>query len=113
MSAIFAFQVSEQWIAKIALIDGADQSGEMAHAWKNKRLSLIDLFRRTRANRFGAEFLQRALDAGDVSRAVVDECDCARRHSNPFVLGSTPRSRLSRETAKRNARANALNSAST
>ena len=62
------------------------------------------------ARRFGAESLQRALDGGDVARAVVDQGDF---HSSPFVLGSTLRKRLSRETAKRSARANALNRAST
>ena len=71
-----------------------------------------DLLRGVRPRRFGAKFVQSPFDASNVPRAVVDQCD-SRPHSNPFVLGKTFRSRLSRETANRRARAKALNSAST
>src|SRR5262249_29907944 len=57
-----------------------------------------------------AKFLQRALDGWNVSRAIVND---RHVHSNSFVLGRTFFNRLSRATANRSARANALKIAST
>ena len=54
--------------------------------------------------------LQRALDRGQISGAVIDDRDL---HSSPFVDGSTRRSCLSRVTAKRSAFAKALKMDST
>jgi hypothetical protein len=50
-------------------------------------------------------------DRGEIAGTVIDQCDAA--HKSPFVEGSTFDSCLSREQANRNARANALNTAST
>ena len=51
--------------------------------------------------------VQCLLHRGQISRAVVDDCD---RHSTPFVLGMNSAMRGSRQHAARTARANALNS---
>src|SRR6201999_2282605 len=103
-----AFQRGEQWRTEMLFVERPNECGKVTNSGKNKRARLIDLLWRIRARGFRAKFLQRAFDAGHVARTVVDQCD-GRLHSKPFVLGSTLRSRLSRETANRRARANALN----
>ena len=68
-------------------------------------LAVGDLFGADGALGFRAKFLQGALDRGQIAGAVIDDGDF---HSSPLVDGSTLRRRLSRETAKRSALANAL-----
>ena len=82
----------------------------MANAWKNKALSGGNVLGVIGAHNRSAQAAQRAPHGGDVARAVIDQRNI---HRSSFVLGSTLRNRLSRETAKRSARANALKSAST
>ena len=60
----------------------------------------------------GAGALDRAHGGAEVARAVVEDDDRAAAQSVPLVDG-TPVSRGSSATASRNARANALNCAST
>src|SRR5579872_6245799 len=105
-------QRREQRSSKLLFIEGADECGEMSDAGQNQCACFIDLIRCICAGRFGAQPLQCAFDARHIACAVVDECDRCL-HRRPFVLGRTLRRRLSRETAKLSARANALKSAST
>src|SRR5271169_174523 len=100
----------EERCAESSLVERADKRRVVADAWKEQRFGVGDAFRRSRAAAFRAETLQGPLDARDVASAIVDE---RHVHRSPFVLGRTLRRRLSRETAKRSARANALNIAST
>ena len=98
----------EQRSSEATLVKRTHQGGKMSDAWKQERFGVGDAFRNARANRFRAETLERALDRGGVAGTVVDERDF---HKRPLVLGKTLRRRLSRETAKRRARAKALKSA--
>jgi hypothetical protein len=93
-----------------ALVECTDEGGVVADPGKKKRFGIRNALRRTGALRGGAETLQSPLDTRDITRAIVNERDV---HKRPLVLGRTLRRRLSRETAKRRARANALNMAST
>ena len=105
-----ALQRIEQRCAQGLLVERANQRAEVSHARQDQHFGVADGSRSVGAARFGAEFLQRALHRREVAGAVIDERDF---HSSPFVLGRTCFSRLSRDTANRSARANALNMAST
>src|SRR5260370_40118016 len=73
-------------------------------------LSLSRCARVNLSARIPPETKQGALYRGYIACAVIDN---RHFHSSPFVLGKTCRRRLSRDTAKRKARAKALNMAST
>jgi len=83
---------------------------DVSDARKQERFSVRNACNGICPQGIRAEALQGALDGGDVASAVVDD---GYFHSMPFVLGRTLRKRLSRATAKRSARAKALNMAST
>ena len=91
-------------------VEGANQGGVMTNSRKQQGFRLGNAFGRRRAVRFSTEALEGALDGGHIAGAVVED---GNFHSSPLVLGKTWRRRLSRETAKRRARANALKIAST
>src|SRR5438270_6324123 len=99
----------EKRSAKAAFVEGAHERSVMSNAGEKQSLGLGDAFRSLGTDGLRAEALQGALDGSGVAGTVVDESDFHRR---PFVLGKTLRRRLSRDTAKRRARAKALNSAS-
>jgi len=82
----------------------------MSDARKEQRLRACDAFGSGSTLRFRSEPLQGSLDRGDIACAVIQQ---GNFHSKPLVLGSTRRNLLSRATAKRRARAKALNMAST
>ena len=100
--------------AEILFIERPDDGGLMADAGKNDGVSafefagLRDTFCRS------TEFLQSALDGWDIARTIVDECNgTGGIHRSSFVLGRIFLRRRSRLTAKRSARAKALNNPST
>ena len=104
------YHLEPGWVGEeVALVESAYESSKMADAGEQKRLGIGDTFRSSTANRFRAETLESTFNGSSVAGAVIDESDFHRR---PFVLGKTLRRRLSRDTAKRRARAKALNSAS-
>ena len=78
----------------------------MPYAGKQQGLRFLDALRRACTRGLRAEPLERSLHRGDVSYSIVNQSEF---HISPLVLGSTRRRRLSRATAKRNARAKALN----
>ena len=82
----------------------------MADARKNQGVARGERFGRGRAAGFHIEPRERALDRGEISRSIFNQCDV---HSRPFVLGSTRFNCGSRVAANRNARAKALKIAST
>src|SRR6266851_4464929 len=91
-------------------VQGANQRGVMTDAGEEQGFRFGNTFWRSRAVRFSAEPLESAFDGGHIAGAIVED---GNFHSSPLVLGKTLRRRLSRETAKRSARANALKMAST
>ena len=99
----------EEGSSQAAFVERPHQGGIVTNAGKEQSVRLVDALRSLRADRLRSEALEGALDGGGIAGAVVDERDSHRR---PLVLGRTLRRRLSRETAKRRARAKALNSAS-
>src|SRR5580692_3520191 len=101
-----AMQSIDKSCAKVLLIEGANQCTVVADAGKNDGFGAGERLRRIGTLRSHAKTLQGPLHACDVTCAVIEQGDLHRR---PFVLGRTLRRRLSRETAKRSARANALN----
>src|SRR5262249_38103452 len=105
-----AVQRFPQWSAQIPFLQRANQGAEVSNAGQQQHAGVANTFRRKAWNRCDTEPLQSSCDRCDIARSVVDE---GNLHSNPLVLGKTRRSRLSRETAKRSARAKALNTAST
>lgn len=96
--------------AELAFVEGADESGIVADSREDDGVGGGEGFRCIGALWVCAEAAKGALDGGDVASAVVKE---EKIHKRPFVLGRTRARRLSRETAKRNARAKTLNMAST
>ena len=88
--------------------DERSRGFEVADTGDNQRGEALQFVGRCRCCVLGAERGQRLADRRQVAGAVVDQ----RNHSSPFVLGSIFASRASRAHATRNARANALNTAS-
>ena len=82
----------------------------MSDARKNQRSRRRDLFWLGDAFRFRAQIAQRAPDRRQISGTVIND---RKFHSSPFVVGKTRRNCRSRVTAKRSARAKALNITST
>src|SRR4029077_12767843 len=100
----------EQRRAKCFFVEGTNQRRVMTDAGKKQRVRVGNVFRGAGSQRFCSEPLERALDGGNIASAVVQY---GHYHRSPLVLGKIFRKRLSRVTAKRRARANALNIAST
>lgn len=82
----------------------------MADTGQDKSIRVREFGCFIRRRYFHAESPKCRGDRRNIAGTIVDQNDV---HSNSFVLGSTFRNRLSRDTAKRSARANALNTAST
>jgi len=97
-------------LAQIMHIQSGDESTTVANAGQDEALGFGDRFRPIGGEYLRTQAAQRPFDRGDIACSVIEQGDV---HSNSLVLGSTLRRRLSRETAKRSARAKALNSAST
>jgi hypothetical protein len=95
--------------AEMLFVEGANECGDVANAGKKQGFGIRKGSGRAGAQRVRSETLQGALDGRNITRAVVEDGDL---HRSPFVLGKTWRKRLSRETAKRSARAKALKIAS-
>ena len=91
-------------------VQSGDESAAVAHAGQDQALGFGDRFRPIGGEHLRAQATQGAFDRGDIASAVIEQGDV---HRSSLVLGKTLRRRLSRETAKRSARAKALNSAST
>ena len=100
----------DKWGAELAFVEGADQCGIVADSGQDDCVSRREGFRRVGALRVCAEAAEGPFNRGDVAGPVVKQ---EKIHRRPFVLGRTRARRLSRETANRSARANALNIAST
>ena len=83
-------------------------AAEVANSGNNGLLRSSDHGRIVRNLPFRTQVLERFFHRADVARTVIDDRD----HRSPLVLGSILASWRSREHATRNARANALNSAS-
>jgi hypothetical protein len=66
-----ALDGSDEWCAKVLLVEGADQGGVMADTGKNDGGGVGDGFGGAGALRGGAEALEGAFDARDVACAVV------------------------------------------
>jgi hypothetical protein len=96
--------------AEFFFVEGANQRRVMTDAGKEQGVRVGNAFRRTGSQRFRSEALERALDGGNIAGAVIEN---SHFHNSPLVLGKIFRKRLSRVTAERKARANALNMAST
>src|SRR5262249_36455377 len=99
----------EQSRAEIVLVQSTNHGSKVADARKNDRRCIRKSFRLCDALRGCVEPLQCAFNGRHVARTVVNEGDV---HNSSLVLGKTFLSRLSRLTAKRSARAKALNIAS-
>lgn len=82
----------------------------MPHARKHEHFRRRNFRRLARDGDSSSELAEGPFYGRHVAGAVVDQRDV---HNSSFVLGSTLRSRLSRDTAKRSARAKALKRAST
>ena len=95
------------------LLHRGGRVGERAHARQHDGVGPGDGRGVGRDERATARRVDAALDALQVALAVVDDRDARGRHSAPFVEGSASPMRGSRSTAWRNARAAALNDAST
>ncbi len=85
---------------------------ESTHTRHHQRICAGELVGPATQPHLGAGGLQGSAGRMQVSRTVVEHADPGLGHSAPFVLG-TPVTRGSGSTAKRNARAKDLNSAST
>ena len=99
-----------QRLAQSMRIQSGDQGATMADTGQDQALGFGDRFRPVGGEYLRAQAAQGAFDRGDIAGAVIEQGDV---HRSSLVLGKTLRRRLSRETAKRSARAKALNSAST
>lgn len=97
-------------LPEAAGIERMQQSGAVADAGKNQASSGGKVLGLIGDVDIRAEAAQGASDRSDVAGAIIDQ---SGDHSSSLVLGSTLRKRLSLETAKRRARAKALNTAST
>ncbi len=100
----------EKRIAQPACVERIQKGGPMAHARENQAGRRGDFFWPIGGADLRSEVVQSARDGGNVACAIIDE---RGDHSSSLVLGRTSRRRLSRETANRSARANALNNDST
>ena len=99
-----------QRLAQSMRIQSGDQGAAMADTGQDQALGFGDRFRPVGGEYLRGQAAQGAFDRGDIAGTVIEQGDA---HRSSLVLGKTLRRRLSRETAKRSARANALNSAST
>jgi len=99
-----------QRLAQSVRVQSGDKSATVAHAGQDQALGFGDRFRPVGGEYVRAQAAQRAFDRGDIAGAVIEQGDV---HRSSLVLGKTLRRRMSRETAKRSARAKALNRAST
>src|SRR5690606_26770898 len=82
-----------------------------ADAWDQQSVRPIDLARIPRQGRYRTRVREGLQHGVHIARAVVEDCDAFFAHRAPFVEG-IPVSEGSYAFALRNARANALNSAS-
>src|SRR5260370_2921842 len=96
--------------AEFLFVKSTNEGSVMPNAGEEQRLRFGNTLGRIGTVRLRAEALERALDGRHIARAIVEN---GHFHRSPFVLGKTWRRRLSRETAKRRARAKALKMAST
>jgi hypothetical protein len=80
----------------------------VAHAGHDNGRRPIEIGWRRRIVQVGSNRRERLSNGGEVASLVIDQ----RNHSKPLVLGNIRASCLSFEQATRNARANALNTAS-
>src|SRR5208283_3541094 len=99
-----------QWLAQSMRVQSGDQSATVAHAREDEAFGFGNRLRPVGGDDVRAQAAQGAFHRGDIAGAVIEQGDV---HGSSLVLGKTLRRRVSRETAKRSARANALNSAST
>ena len=91
-------------------IQRAKQRAAMSDSGQNQGSCGANIVAAIGGDDLGAKFSQRAFDRSDISRPVINHRNL---HKSSLVLGSTLFKRLSRDTAKRSARANALKTAST
>ena len=96
---------AEDRLAEGMLIESADESSAMTDSRQYQTTRRCDLHSVVCCVDLRAQPAERSLDGRDVTGPVVDECHL---HRSSLVLGKTRRSRRSRDTAKRKARANAL-----
>src|SRR5437667_7141813 len=101
---------TDQRSAQMLFIESANQRSIMTHAGQQQNFGMRNTLRRIRSLGFRAEALEGALDGRNIASPIIDD---RYFHSSPLVLGKIFRKRWSRETAKRRARAEALNIAST
>ncbi len=100
----------QQRLAQSVRIKSGNERGAMANAGKNKTLRACDSLGLIGSENLRTQTAQSALDRSDITGAVIEQ---RYLHKSSLVLGKTLRNRLSRETAKRSARAKALKRAST
>src|SRR5215470_4252678 len=91
-----------------AVLAKLSRRSKVSHSRKDELVRTAHKLGVVRNDGVHMQMIECFLHGRQIAGLVIDDGD----HSNPFVLGNILASRLSREQAKRNARAKALNSAS-